>query len=50
MHNGLRPAGADLKHGPDLGQGYKPGELVMGTEEDFNARPVTARASSRSRR
>ena len=37
MHNGLRPAGADLKHGPDLGQGYKPGELVMGTEEDFNA-------------
>jgi hypothetical protein len=36
MHNGLRPAGADLKHGPDLGQGYKPGELVMGTEEDFN--------------
>ena len=37
MHNGLRPAGADLKHGPALGQGYKPGELVMGTEEDFNA-------------
>ena len=37
MHNGLRPAGADLKHGPSLGQGYKPGELVMGTEEDFNA-------------
>lgn len=37
MHNGLRPAGADLKHGPKLGQGYKPGELVMGTEEDFNA-------------
>ncbi len=37
MHNGLRPAGADLKHGPDLGQAYKPGELVMGTEEDFNA-------------
>ena len=36
MHNGLRPAGADLKHGPALGQGYKPGELVMGTEEDFN--------------
>ncbi len=37
MHNGLRPAGADLKHGPDRGQGYKPGELVMGTEEDFNS-------------
>jgi hypothetical protein len=37
MHNGLRPAGADIKHGPDLGQGYKPGELVMGTEEDFNS-------------
>jgi hypothetical protein len=36
MHNGLRPAGADLKHGPALGQGFKPGELVMGTEEDFN--------------
>jgi hypothetical protein len=37
MHNGLRPAGADIKHGPDRGQGYKPGELVMGTEEDFNS-------------
>jgi hypothetical protein len=37
MHNGLRPAGADIKEGPALGQGYKPGELVMGTEEDFNA-------------
>jgi len=37
MHNGLRPAGADIKHGPDLGQGYKPGELVMGTEEWFNS-------------
>ncbi len=36
MHNGLRPAGKDIKHGPKLGQGYKPGELVMGTEEDFN--------------
>ena len=37
MHNGLRPAGKDIKHGPSLGQGFKPGELVMGTEEDFNA-------------
>jgi hypothetical protein len=37
MHNGLRPAGKDLKHGPALGQGFKPGELVMGTEEDFNS-------------
>jgi hypothetical protein len=37
MHNGLRPAGADVKHGPALGHGYKPGELVMGTEEDFNS-------------
>jgi hypothetical protein len=37
MHNGLRPAGKDLKHGPALGQGYKPGELVMGTEEWFNS-------------
>ena len=37
MHNGLRPAGADIRHGPALGQGYKPGELVMGTEEDFNS-------------
>jgi hypothetical protein len=36
MHNGLRPAGRDLRDGPRLGQGYKPGELVMGTEEDFN--------------
>lgn len=36
MHNGRRPAGADIKHGPKLGQGFKPGELVMGTEEDFN--------------
>jgi hypothetical protein len=37
MHNGLRPAGADIEHGPALGQGFKPGELVMGTEEDFNS-------------
>ena len=37
MHNGLRPAGADIPEGPALGHGYKPGELVMGTEEDFNS-------------
>jgi hypothetical protein len=37
MHNGLRPAGADIKHGPAMGQGFKPGELVMGTEEWFNS-------------
>ena len=38
MHNGLRPAGADLKHGPALGQGYRPGRKpMMGTEEWFNS-------------
>jgi hypothetical protein len=37
MHNGVRPAGADIKHGPSMGQGFKPGELVMGTEEWFNS-------------
>ncbi|HET6547356.1 MAG TPA: hypothetical protein VFG79_02790 [Solirubrobacter sp.] len=36
MHNGLRPTGKDIKHGPKPGYGYKPGSLVMGTEEDFN--------------
>jgi hypothetical protein len=37
MHNGLRPSRNDLREGPALGQGFKPGELVMGTEEWFNS-------------
>jgi len=36
MHNGLRPSRNDLREGSALGQGFKPGELVMGTEEWFN--------------
>ena len=35
----------DLKHGPALGQGYKPGELVMGTEEWFNSSPCDGEAT-----
>ena len=50
MHNGLRPAGADLKHGPKLGQGYKPGELSWARRRTSTPPRATARASSPSPR